>query len=48
MSEIFEAHDHDEDGERPDVAMQIFGFLVAVALVAIAATFVYDSLKDVL
>ncbi|MEM8905722.1 MAG: hypothetical protein AAGF02_18610 [Actinomycetota bacterium] len=34
------------DPERPDAVMQIFGLLVAVALVIISATFVIDVIRD--
>ncbi len=37
----------DPDDDRPDVVMQVFGFLVAIAFVVIAGTFFYDSFTDI-
>lgn len=37
----------DDETDGPDVAAQVFGFLVAAALVVIAATFVIDSFRGI-
>ena len=49
VTEIFEQDQQPtpDDAGRPDVAMQVFGFFVAIALVIIAGTFVFDSVRDI-
>ena len=48
VTEIYEQDQQPTpDDGRPDVVMQVFGFFVAIALVIIAGTFVFDSIRDI-